>query len=160
MKNLSFSTINDIGINPLTGEACAYSMRTLCDLSQEGANLVADYLGILTYPGPVFTKNWNSMVGHSMAVGSVMLEHTAFGPLMRFALFRKGFEYVYENSGDWIGGDLIGLNDSDIEGRPILSMYVETPEKFGGKIHRNPAFNSSQPREGSRNVHAFTGRAE
>lgn len=89
-KHLTFSNLHTIGINPLTGEACAFSMRILCDVNDKGAELVKDFLGL-----PVGTKladAWNREVNCYPAIGSIMVERGLFPSLARFALFRSGFQ--------------------------------------------------------------------
>ena len=160
MKHLTFSNLSDIGINPLTGEACAYSQRTLCDLNEDGCVLLADWLGLkydsskLHSDASAFAENWNTTVGHKPAVASVMLDRTVFPALMRFALLRKGYQYVLgaENCTNYSA-----FNDSDLNQYPGLQHYLDgTNCDQGNLLYRNPR--RTQPGVGSRNEHAFTGR--
>jgi hypothetical protein len=43
---IEMESMKDIGINILTGEACAISMRLLCELSSEAMKLYLDFTGI------------------------------------------------------------------------------------------------------------------
>ena len=157
MKSISFSTLPEkLGINPLTGEACAYGMRVLCDLNEDGTALVAAFLGM---PGALFPGNWNSMVGTKPALGSVMLTRGVFPSLVRFALFREGFQYVLQGEGNT---DATGFNDRDLREYPALSMYLDGSSTMlkqnGGhaQLYRNPRNPAASV--GDRNVHQFSGR--
>lgn len=154
MKSISYSNLSDIGINPLTGEACAYSMRVLCDLNEDGVALVAAFLGLPAFPKPAFAENWNSTVGYKPAVGSVMLTRTALPEIIRFALLQRGYKYVVGRDGDM---NHTGFNDSDTEKNPAMSLYRDrTSCFFEGE---NPLRLWVNPSAGSdRNTHAFTGR--
>lgn len=71
--------LQDYGIIPLTGEACAYGMRILYDLTPSGVEVISRFLG-----GNVQFKdnsNWNSG-----AVASVMIPYSAIRDLERFVM--------------------------------------------------------------------------
>lgn len=144
--------LTDYGVNPLTGEADAYSRRTLCDLSQEGIILMTAYLGLshTTEACRVFPKNWNSMVGESEAVASVMLARDTMADLTIFALLHiDRFDYVMQTPSGFSG-----FNAGDEYGERYLHQGL--PE--GYRLHHNEAKHSTQPHEGDRNVHAMSGR--
>jgi hypothetical protein len=142
----SWNDMRQFGVNSLTGEACAYSMRLLCDLSGDGAALVADYFGLKNTS--VFQPNWNSMVGEHAAIASVMLVREELIPLATFALFRMGVLAVVERGRRC---DLIGVFDADWLKR-YEDLIASAPD-CGYAIRRNP-----RPSGGSRNQHAFSGR--
>lgn len=147
--------LSELGISPLTGEACAYSMRILCDLNEDGLLLVRDYFG---WPQAAqLSENWNSQVNGKPAVASIMLHRDVFPSLVVFALFRKGYRYVAQDESWW---HCTGFNDEDIEKRPVLKLYLEKPAEFGKRLFVNPKATSTAPSVGSRNVHAFSGRVE
>ena len=83
--------LTQFGINPLTGEACAYGLRVLCDVSQEGAALLTQFLGAATL---ALHPNWNSRVGERPAVASVLLPRESLRPLHIFALLQQGHDFV------------------------------------------------------------------
>jgi hypothetical protein len=141
------------GINPLTGEACTYSMRILCDLSAEGAALVANYFGLPHCEGMViFNKNWNSMVGDKPAVASVMLARDCFATLARFAMFNVDqCEYVVVSK----AGDITGFSHTDDYGPKYLELVQNSPDGIY-TLYRNYNKGSTT----GRNQHAFTGRTE
>jgi len=149
LKHLqSLTDLKDFGINPLTGEACAYSMRLLCDLSADGEELVAGFLGLRDTTS--FPANWNSMVGEKDSVGSVMLTRSTLKELMYFALFNVEKCDVVIGTLD---GSVIGLSVKDTYYQGYLDLAAASPEKY--TVQRNNATASAQ---GGRNEHQFTGR--
>lgn len=150
----SWNDLQQYGINPLTGEACAYSIRLLCDLNEDGVDLVRDFFGmqIVLNPAVQFAANWNSSVEGKQAIASIMLPRSIFPDLVRFLLFNlHKCDYVVEKIG---GNGYAGYTDAD------LAAIERTPEQVGkiyqGEMWRNPK-NPSASR-GSRNVHQMTGR--
>ncbi len=148
-----WSDLKKYGINPLTGEACALSMRTLCDLSEKGADLMCNFLG-LQYRNPattVFAQNWNSMVGEDPAVASTMLPRGLFPDLCKFAIFTVSRAKYALNSPDgaWHGYDADFVSDLGYSEEELF-------KRIPGEWYRNPL----APDAGSRNVHQFTGRTE
>lgn len=148
-----------LGINLLTGEACAFSMRTLCDVNEKGATLLREYLGL--HHEAKFADPWNSMVGDLPSIGSVMLEQHMFPALVHFALMREGYQYVYGRDDNM---DSTGFSESDFKSYPDLRDYIDGSARRAGfdqgaRLYRNLR-PTNQPTEGTRNVHAFSGRAE
>jgi hypothetical protein len=140
--------MRQFGINILTGERCAYGMRLLCDVNEDGAALMKEYLGVTG-----FQPNWNSTVDDKPAVGSVMLDRDSLPRLAQFAMFRAGALAVFVDC-----GSITPITEPD-----RLEAYVQLVqcERFeSATLIRNPALNSNQPHVGSRNVHAFSGRVE
>lgn len=137
------------GINLLTGEADAYSRRILCDLSQEGVDLVRTYLG-LDPTREAFLSNMNSYVGEAPAVASVMLSRPVLVDLTTFALLHVDhFDYVVQR-----GSTQIGFNDED----PMAAFCMKDTDKEGVELHHNYQKRSRHPHVGDRNVHAMSGR--
>jgi hypothetical protein len=131
----SWEDLRQLGINMLTGESCGYSLRLLCDVSEEGKALLADYFGM---PGIQLAANWNSRVGEQPAVGSIMLSRKLLMPLAEFALLRKGALAVVESD-----SMIMGVFD-----QTLLDRYGENTNLA---IRRNFATDS-------RVTHAMTGR--
>lgn len=143
----SWEDMRQLGVNYLTGEACAYGMRGLCDLSGDGVALMVDYLGLKNTG--VFQGNWNSMVGEHAAIASVMLVREELIPLATFALLRMGALAVVGKQGSGV----TGIFDED-----LLRRYEELSAKnpdLGYFIRRNYR---TGPGIGSRNTHQFSGR--
>ena len=79
----SFEDLEQFGIHALTGEACGFSMRLLCDVTEQGKNLVEKYFG-----GTIEIRkdsNMNSGRGGPPHVGSVMLPRQDF--VQQFGIF-------------------------------------------------------------------------
>lgn len=130
------------GITVLTGEACAYSQRLLCDVNDDGLALLSEFWGI---PGLKLAPPMNTRVNGLPAVGSVMLAPDAWKDLARFAFFHsRALGWVESGSGELTG----------IYSKELLDRYVE----HDYPVHRNYALTSDHPHVGSRNVHQMTGR--
>lgn len=142
----AWADLRPFGINMLTGESCAFSMRLLCDVSEEGRVLLGEWLGM---PDIHLAAPWNSRVGDAPSVGSIMLDRSALHSLGRFILAREGVLAIAE----YADQSLVGITTSE-----RLSQYEALSSDFDSvKLWRNAC--SSAPVVGSRNVHALTGRA-
>lgn len=141
--------MNQFGINVLTGESCAFGMRLLCDLNEDGVVLINDYFGI----NGAFNANWNSEVDGKLAIASVMLPRELLMPLARFALFRRGALAIAQSPANTLlPGAIVGIFSAE-----RLAEY----DAHGGtnfSIQRNPR--GTGPGIGSRNTHAMSGRTE
>lgn len=82
-----FRDLEQFGIDALTGEACGYAMRLLCDVTAEGKRLIELYLG-----GTIVVRegtNWNGGSEADPHVGSVLLPREGFvGPFGAFCLLQ------------------------------------------------------------------------
>lgn len=147
MKTVTIQTLESIGISLLTGEACAFSMRVLCDVNQKGKELIEDFLGVTLSKEP-----WNSRVNNFPSVNSFMLSRETIDPLVRFSLFRDKYKYVYGQNAAYTG-----FNEEDIPKHPFLEMvHSKGTSSFApGLLYRNPNVTGV-----SRNIHQFTGRTE
>lgn len=149
-KVSNFRDMAQFGITGLTGEACVYSMRMLCDVNEEGKELLSEYFGI---PELTLARNMNTTVGDQPAIGSLMLQHDIVPKLAQFAFFRKGALAVVISG----GREVNGIFDAE-----RLQEYRDFIEKHPGECHyslvNNYALSSSAPMVGSRNIHQATGR--
>lgn len=141
--------LKNFGINILTGEACAFGMRYLCDLNRDGVDLLNDFYGIGAYKienqNP-FCPNMNSEVGDKPAIASCMISRNTLTDLYKFILFTRGWEVAVFGKNEWTG--------------MTRESWDEIKEAWPDAI--TVCFNwksSSQPSVGSRNIHAWTGRA-
>jgi hypothetical protein len=140
------------GLNYLTGEACAYGMRVLFDLNDDGKALLTKFWScayIDIYP------RMNNKVNGQPATGSVMLTHQMLAPLCEFIMFDiEQVDFIAIGNGDYHG---YMNTDQNRYGEDDVATVMENA---GYKIHRNwKRMNSSQPSVGDRNVHAMTGRS-
>lgn len=167
----SLQDLSRYGIETLTGEADALSYRILCDLTEQGAAIVAETYGLVNCGGLVnpFQPAWNS------GVGSVMLSQEAWKDIGVIALFNAGHDVIFNTD---VNGQLWGFRSASDFVRAEWSsndagnVYESQPAKFRhdskhdqllpwhqcyGKIQRYFA-TGSNPRQGSRSVHAMSNR--
>ena len=138
----TISKVRDLeqyGINVLTGESCAYGIRVLCDVNQQGKELIEEFLG-----GTVNIQdasNWNTAVDNKPSVGSIMLSRGTIQDLMVYILNRiHDFALVYECRGQFYG---MNIRDRDFESRDDVTLITCA---------------SHHPQQNGRNIHTFTGR--
>lgn len=147
----STSDLTRFGVNPLTGEACSYSMRVLCDLSQSGVELVSTFLG-LQHTSDVFATNWNSTVNGSPAIASIMLTRGTLKDLIQFGIFYvEKCDVLITMTDSWI----VGLKSTD----EYYDRYLElAADDKRYSVLRNPMSYTNHPSVAGRNIHSFTGR--
>ena len=155
----NYDDLKAYGVQPLTGESCAYSRRLLCDLNQEGVILLTAYLGLshTIEARHAFPRNHNAMVGEYPAVASVLLPRALFPDLMIFCLLHVGqYDYVLETP----DGAYTGFNEGDKYAAAYLRSNAEGTQPTGYRLHTNCAKRSHAPQVGGRNVHAMSGRID
>lgn len=147
MKVLNeFNALGQFGINVLTGEACKFGMRLLCDLSEEGADLVRRFFGAPDMD--CFPPNWNNYMPHGgQPVASVLLPRSVMHDLMVFALF------TVDGCSEVIlcpGRSIVGVLKTD-EYRTRYLELAQNDSRYTVMTH---------PSNGSddRNNHLFSGR--
>lgn len=160
--------LDPFGIHPLTGEADNLSFRELCDVTEQGQRIVAETYGLRAQP---CRGNWNH--GDPPHVGSVMLPHGAWRDLGIVALLTEGHCHtvLLSFTGLW------GLQAeeeyrraewdwADTSQEPVLHKaaqiyrdgeWMDWPEDAYGKVGRVFSF-GDHPRQGTRNLHAMSGR--
>ena len=145
----SWKDLEKYGINNLTGESCAYGLRFLCDLNEQGRTLMCDYFS-LPFASAQFVKNWNQKVNGEEAVASILLPSTIFTHLCIFIAFHieKAKVVAYHP----VRQDQIYIATTDEEAG-FLQAKADTYH-----VHVNMALRSEAPMQDGRNVHQFTGR--
>lgn len=144
--------LEEFGINALTGEACAYGLRLLCDLNEDGCKAVSAFLGLAYNPEDVsanFHENWNSTVNGKPAVASCMLPRNCLTDMSIFLLFSSGCDLVIVDP----AGGCLGLRESD----EYYGRYLEMRNNLSG-IDTTYLFKPQHPAVGGRNIHTMTGR--
>lgn len=136
------------GVNPLTGEACAYGLRILCDLSQEGKELVTNWLG-LREDG--FLPNWNTYVGDKPSVASIMLTRSALHELCHWIIVHVEKLPVVVEGKD---GTVMGLEEDN----PYYLQYLETPDVWEGIWQKVFVYAKNGNSVDGRNTHQMSGR--
>lgn len=154
MKRIgSFRDLEKHGIDALTGEACAYGYRLLCDLTERGIKLVAATLGI---DSELFKASlpdaWNSK-----GVKSIMLSPQMIQPLAVFACFESNCSKAYIMHDDSVVGIEASDKPEDVEMWLSWNQgkYCEACRRYGagGGValqYSNPGY--------SRNTHQMSGR--
>jgi hypothetical protein len=148
----SWRDMAQFGINALTGEACAYSVRLLCDVNDDGRMLLLDYFGLpLMMAG---SPAWNSQVNGQPAVASFMLHRESLLQVAEFAMLRMHPKAIVYKARSAIMG--ICTDDMLEEYRKLVESWPAGPDRWTMRTIGK----SAQPHVGSRNTHAFTGRTE
>lgn len=138
LKN--WEQLEEYGINALTGEACGYAMRLLCDLNEDGKKLMVNFFG-----GNIEFRensNWNSKVNGKEAIASIMLTRRMFEDIAKFCLLTiDNFTYVHTaNTG--FGYNVIYGANQNLNERSMINKITHTILNTGKE----------------RNVHTFSGR--
>ena len=142
--------LQEFGIQTLTGEACGIGMRILCDVNEDGKNLIEEFLG-----GTVKLaddSNWNRDVCGKPAVASIMLPYAWHAELGAFCLLKAGYDVVAT------GALHVGINTSAVgfmlEGKDLDHVMKESLFTRG-KDFRTYHIHGTR---GTRNVHVMSGR--
>jgi hypothetical protein len=144
--------LEHFGIKALTGEACTYMMRLLCDVNEEGRLGILDYLSL---PGDtVLAGPWNSLVNGKPGVGSIMLHRDCLSALAEFLLRRAGAKALVRLASS---GRIIGLftDERVAQYEQLLQDMPNSTSQW--RVQRLPR--NTHPGVGSRNIHAMSGRA-
>ena len=125
------------GIMWLTGEADPYALRILCDLNEQGMQIIKEFLGLSDMS--VF-KNWNSK---NNATGSFMMPRSMYRDLLKFIIFHvEGCDCAYESYDGYQG-----YMQADID---------RASDDFKTRL----TWNFNRGKQNNRNTHAMSGRTE
>lgn len=142
IKSLNIGSTNDLkdyGLIYLTGEADPYSMRMLVDVTEQGKQILQQFLGVRDL---LMDKNWNSSDGQQW---SIMLPHGIVKDLMVFILFHvEQCDCVYPSTSGFCG--YIGEE-----------YIMQGSEEFRKELRWNP---NRKKKVDNFNEHAFTGRTQ
>jgi hypothetical protein len=125
--------LKELGIDILTGEACAFNLRLLCDVDANGLALLREYFGDIN----LLAKPWNQ------GEASVMLPRGCFTNLIIYAQLRKGCAKVITDKDGYIHC----LNPND----PPLPDWLKIEEQFNAP--------KAQPQHEGRNIHQMSDRS-
>ena len=160
---VGMDSFKKLGINRLTGEACALSMRGLCELTREAMELLLEYLGLRVDLDLVPRSNWNDSKRFA-----VFLTWEAMRDLL---IMNCAKEYTFvqsvkehESGREWL---YCGERDTIFEHmkshKSIYGYYDnETMVYVEGacyEVGRTYGFYDS-PRRGFSNIHAFSGTSQ
>ncbi len=151
--------LRQFGLEHLTGESCAISLRILYDMSTEGITLIEDAFSI-KIDRQHTPKNWNSLVNGNPAIASVRLSRGQVKDLLIYGLAQR-YKWVTVVSGiplssgsqyirSWI---YVTNNSKDQQER--LELIGKSEWYSGYRVYTTF---DSQPRQGLENVHAWSNR--
>jgi hypothetical protein len=155
METISVSSwehLQQFGINALTGEACAYAQRLLCDVNDDGRMLMVDYLGLPAMMAG--SPAWNSEVNGEPAVASFMLHRNSLMQVAEFAMLRSNPKAVV-----YKGREAIMAIYTDHMMAQYKLLIDAWPSMTDAWTMRTLGKNT-QPHVGSRNTHAYSGRTD
>ena len=137
--------LEQYGITRLTGEACPYSMRVLCDLDQRGRDFVESFFSC--------KQPYEAWKG---GVASVMLPHSCWNDLAAFCLLMDGCELVAQVK--LPGRDPYIVGGAAEEVNAYLNEYgSDIPPR---DIRRFAPIGGGQATVRGRCVHTMSGRVE
>jgi hypothetical protein len=139
------------GIDALTGEACGYAMRLLCDVTEAGRDLIQRFLGgtVLILPA----SHWNPGIASDPHVGSILLPRGILPELAAFTLLSTTYGTAIVTFSD---GCVASLDAERFERYQALDAERSDESTFPRMIDRV----WRRPLEASpeRNVHQMSGR--
>lgn len=144
--NLDFDKIlSETGIEYLTGESCAYSMRILCDITPDAESILSEFLGgNIEFNQPA----WN---GYNGALHSIMLTRSMLFDLALFVALHKYALVVYYDCSKH------GLQPMHRGYMSLDDYQTELNEHTWLQDSINRVWHGSTS---GRNVHQFSGRME
>lgn len=156
--------LKKVGITILTGEACALSMRLLCELTEKAMELYLEFTGI-----PVSVENIEKSTWNDRDKYAVFLTHDAITKLVIMAYFYKGFELqeILDKKGNLrflLASQDIWNVDEFTQSKKRAYGYFdpETGKYIQGEVwDKGRRYTRSEhPRRGLSNVHAMTGMSQ
>jgi hypothetical protein len=172
---MTITTINNwrdleqFGIRSLTAESCNYSMRMLCDLTEQGKQIVADYFGLVlqdplghTLHSLIKAKSNNPQMKvkdlelpevqftsfpenrNSRAIASCYISHAMLNDIGVFCLLSQ--EEIYAAA----------IHEHQIRGYTEEEYFEIRAKDYCSRVRFYTKY-KKHPHSGSRNIHAFTG---
>lgn len=151
----NWNDLEPYGVSCLTGEACGYGYRLLCDLNAMGVQLVQNCLEISEIK---LRDAWNSKVNGEPAIASIMLPPSMITPLAIFALLDAGCRQVFTMySGEVYG---VEVNDNDAQVADFVKYRQGSHCAECDRYGKNGGIQFQYRNSGySRNRHQMSGRA-
>lgn len=142
LQIMSMGDLKVFGVATLTGEACPYYQRVLCDVNEQGKILLEQFLGVTLDRQPM-----NSFCSIGQHVASVMFPRSMWQEFSDFAAWQNDFTTVIITR-----GQRHYYREIDAE----LLEYYQTA---GGYVVGHKPHIPGQPTHNGANVAAVTGRA-
>jgi hypothetical protein len=150
--HLGNDTYRDIGINILTGEACALSMRLLCELTKDAMDLYLEYTGIQINIDAVSTSQWNNHTKYSVFLTWPIMQDLT---IMHYA--KLGYSIALMKSKSEYKDDFVSLGFLLVsKDSKELREYVNSHSDYHA-CKRYYEIYEQQPHRGLSNIHAFSG---
>lgn len=153
-ESYSNDSLIKLGVNILTGEACAYGRRLLCDLNKYGVENMAKFLGV--FPDAFkesLPDNMNSSVQNAGdAVKSMMLSRDTLREFWEFHM-------IDANCIGFVLSENTGMSTVAVFNNDTFEEYSKQPDLFS--VQPNYYYNKFKDPDvtvGDRNVHQATGR--
>lgn len=141
----SWNDLEWYGIFRLTGEACPFGMRQLCDLTEKGALILRSFFGFAH--DAKLNANWNSGSGYS-----AMIPMSVLNDLKVFCLFSDGAAKVLLLK----DGSAVGYYPEDSEQDYLTHWQILMSTNSLERDYVPVA----GPRLGTRMIHGMSGRSE
>jgi uncharacterized protein YlzI (FlbEa/FlbD family) len=172
VTEITFDKYKEFGINVLTGEACALSMRLLCELQPETMEQYIGFLGLRVNIEQISKSEWNNRDSYA-----VFMTWEMIWQLMTFITASKN-EYTVEilpneeqcKISGVCGKKYLITGSKDevkqrIEERKAIYTFYTWDDEHNQNIEHKGLFDigrtyftyGSQPHVGMSNVHAWTG---
>ena len=177
MRNITVDgdTLNEFGINVLTGEACVLSMRTLCELTPEAMQTYLEYTGIKADINSIPKSDWNHRDQYSVFLTREVMEDLVIMTLMKTEEVVNEIipnETECKNAGVFgyrhlLTGTMEDVNNELTKHEHLYSKFIWNKEK-GEYIKVNGLYDigrryniyNQQPHKSFSNVHGFTGNSQ
>jgi hypothetical protein len=135
----NWNDLEKFGIVPLTGEACALSLRILCDLTARGQRLIQSLFSLSDLKVTLELRPaWNGSIirlngegTEEKATTSIMLPHDILPTLAVYCLLDAGCEEVYMA----VGKPVSGMKAEDFE--ELKATYPSDPEHAAAVFQSN-----------------------
>lgn len=130
--------LKDYGIDMLTGEACSFSLRILCDVTEQGKSLLERYFGVDKID---FAPNWNHGSDEHPNIGSITIGRHSLNDIRVFCGLSVSAYVMVEAS-----GQVVTLSKEELD--YLRADFPSQMEK--AIVYYNPGYD--------RNLHQMSGR--
>ncbi len=132
LNTVLVSSLHDLGpfgIQALTGEACGFTMRLLCDVTAKGKRIAMQWLG-LPHDTPL-RKAWNRGTAEDPHVGCLMLQGNQLQGLAVVAFAQANFQCaVILQNGDVMGVSRPETDEQRTEYHRIMDGLKMAPVEY------------------------------
>lgn len=156
-KEYTIRDLKEFGIEHLTGESCAISLRILYDLTAQGVAHIENALSIkIADDSP---RNWNSKVGNIKAVKSIKMSHNQAHDVL-ICILATQWDVVIEyrpNDDSTCNPILMAGNIEGYNAYMEIATSAFIHDNYFLRYYNKPT-QEEQPHYGLDNTHAFSNR--